>query len=181
MIKLKRAHRGYSLIEMMVTISIFVIIMMSSMSLVSFLSGASSESQLSKLEAVINYAKTQARINSASVVICSLDSTATGSTIETPVCKSSTAWGVDPIVAFLSIDGSTTFDQVAGDKVVAHVPESEHGYIASNRNNIEIQPNAFVATSGAIHFCDNNGQIRGNLRISRVGTVTLDLSATGTC
>ena len=176
---LNNKKKGFSLVELMVVISIMTILMMSAISSFSFYYKTFAETRLVNLQKMIEFSVIRARADGTTVIICaatpdSFDST--GKLIpSTFACSNSQSWGDDSIVAFESKNGEALYVDT-DDEIIANLPQghNEHLYInlSGSPSYMKINPNGFMATgNGNIVYCDKTNKYQAALITNLVGRV----------
>ena len=176
---LNSKKKGFSLLEIMVVISIMTILMMAAISSFSFYYKTFAETRLINLQKMIEFSVIRARADGTTVIICaatpdSFDSV--GKLIPSRfVCSNSQSWGDDPIVAFESKNGEATYVDV-DDEIIANLPQGHGGHLyislLGSPSYMRINPNGFMATrNGNIVFCDKTNKYQAALITNLVGRV----------
>ncbi|AIT10124.1 type IV pili fiber building block protein [Candidatus Francisella endociliophora] len=171
--------KGFSLVEVMVVIAIMTILMMAAISSFTFYYKTFAETRLTNLQKLIEFGVIRARTDGQTVVICAAtpDSFDSNGKLDPNsfACSTERSWGDNPIVAFESADGTTTYDG-DNDEIIANLAQGhgENIYInlAGSPSFIRINPNGFMATgNGNITYCDRTNQYQAALITNLVGRV----------
>jgi len=177
MFKKSKHSRGFSLIEMMVVISIIAILVVASLGSLQSLMKNTAETRMTSLQKLIDYGVIMARSERRGVIVCaitadSLEVQADGS-ITPPECSNSSNWGDSAIVAFLADDSSATIALSAND-IISSLRGGDGGSIKLNVQNsarLSIKSDGFFATgAGNIVYCRNN-EFQSVLIVNLVGRV----------
>lgn len=179
-------NKGFSLVEVMVVISIMTILMMAAISSFTFYYKTFAETRLTNLQKLIEFGVIKARTDSKTVIVCaaspdSFDSS--GKLDENSfACSQDNSWDDDPIVVFESADGTATYDG-ANDEIIANLSEGHGGHIyvnlAGSPSYLKISPNGFMATgNGNITYCDKSNKYQAALVTNLVGRLVYTDSPT---
>ena len=176
---LEYKKKGFSLVKLMVVISIMVILMMAAISSFSFYYKTFAETRLVNLQKMIEFSVVRARADGTTVIICAATADSfdlTGKLVpSTFACSNTQSWGDDSIVAFKSNNGEATYVD-AEDEIIANLPQghNEHLYInlSGSPSYMKINPNGFMATgNGNIVYCDKTNTYQAALITNLVGRV----------
>ena len=175
----RNKKKGFSLVELMVVIAIMSILMMAAISSFSFYYKTFAEARLINLQKMIDFSVIKARIDGTTVIICAATADSFDSIGKldpnTFTCSNTQSWGDDPIVAFESKDGGSSY-VAADDTIIANLPQghNEHLYInlSGSPSYMKIKPNGFMATgNGNITYCDKTNTYQAALVTNLVGRV----------
>jgi type IV fimbrial biogenesis protein FimT len=163
-----RAHQGFTLIELMVTVAVLAVLMMIAVpSFVTFIQNARLSSQSSDLTTALMYARSEAVARNRPVSVCAVPSSFSIANCPTPTnpaaapgancaCSGVTSWEPGYAV-FVDANSNGTID--TGDTVL-------RAYQTLAGNNTLRGPNAFVTFtgngyssgfSGNMRLCDSRG------------------------
>lgn len=179
--------KGFSLVELLVVVSIMAILMMGAISSFKFYYKTFAETRLINLQKLIDFSVIQARINGENVIVCAATMptegdpgggsfTSAGKLDETKLaCTNSKDWSDNPIVSFISSDGSANFVKET-DKVIANLAKGNNSslYVSMSfgETSLKISPDGFMATgNGNIVYCSRDGEYQSALIINMVGRV----------
>ena len=176
--------KGFSLVELMVVISIMTILMMGAISSFKFYYKTFAETRLINLQKLINFSVIQARINGETVIVCAATADSFDAdgrlNVATLACDNSKDWSDNPIVSFISKDGASTFVpgtvEIPVDRVIANLAEANNSnlYVSMSLGDsfLRISPDGFMATgNGNIVYCSRDGKYQSALIINMVGRV----------
>jgi len=117
---LRRAAQGFTVIELMVTITVLAILIAIGLpNLREFLAGNRLSSNVNGFIGLVNYARSEAIVRNQDVVICPKDTS-------TNACTSTTTWNTQDVQAFVDVNGNGAFD--SGDvllKTIAAMDPSD--------------------------------------------------------
>ena len=158
-------HQGLTLIEMMITLSIMIILMMASINGMKFYYSAFAQARLDNLDKLITYSIIQARVNSVHVIICQLSSISyneNGVLTNNPQClTSSENWGSNPIMAFTNHSDDGVFNSSNGDKVIANLQNGNGGNLYWSQGGIlDIDTQGFLDNNGTFLYCNNDMNLK---------------------
>ena len=185
-------HQGLTLIEMMVTLSIMIILMMASINGMKFYYSAFAQARLDNLDKLITYSIIQARVNNLHVIVCQPTSTSydeNGVLTSNPQCLTTGEnWGNNPIMAFTNHDSNGIFDSSKGDKIIANLQSGTSGSnLYWNQGGfLNIDSQGFLDNNGTFLYCNNDNEFEAALTINTVGrlryiTDTSELTSISPC
>ena len=183
---LNNKKKGFSLVELMVVIAIMTILMMAAISSFSFYYKTFAETRLINLQKMIEFSVIKARADGTTVIICAAAANSFDSDGKldpnTFNCLSTQNWGDDPIVAFESSNGESSY-VATNDTIIANLPQghNENLYInlSGSPSYMKIKSNGFMATgNGNIVYCDKTNTYQAALIINLVGRVVYTDSPT---
>lgn len=171
--------KGFSLVELMVVITIMSILMMAGISSFSFYYKTFAETRLINIQKLLDFSIVNARISDETVIVCAatVDSFDSDGKLDenTFTCSNSTDWGDNPIVSFKSQDGTQYFNPLE-DEMVANLAKGNHEHIylslSGNPAYFKISPDGFMATgNGNMVYCDKDNKYQAALITNMVGRV----------
>ena len=142
--------KGFSLVEMMVTLTIFVILAVAAVSFYDT-SNSVEDSLTEQVQQLIKVSRVESLRSRQTVVICSSASQ------ENPVCSNN--WDNPFIVAFTSNDGSNNFDSLTDTLIdIVSVPDSaRYTFSWGAFPNVDyiLLAGVGTGTNGTLVFCNN--------------------------
>lgn len=190
-------NKGFSLIEVMVVITIMAILMMAALSSFTFYYKTFAETRLTNLQKMIEFGVIKARTDGKTVFVCAANSDSFDGTGKLNAndfnCwggsgdRASREWQDDPIVMFETanptIDGNRPLFDPNSDEIIANLPQGHDDHIYINLSGspgyIRINPNGFMATgNGNITYCDRSNKYQAALITNLVGRVVYTDSPT---
>lgn len=174
MVDAPASEHGFTLIELMVTLSIAAILLTVAVpNFITFVQNNRLANQANDLVTMLNYARSEAVKRNQRITVCS---STTGTS-----CANSTTWGTGFIV-FADIDGDGVVD---GGEDVIQVRQGVEGgntLTAGAQSSITYQSNGFLAGVGAndiFRLCDSRGTASArSITLSMQGRVSTSAGAT---
>ncbi len=168
-------NKGFSLVEMLVTVSIVAILMTAAMGSMDYYYRNMADTRVTSLQKLFDYSIVMARSEGRNVVICpiSVDSVAIDGSgvVDRPSCNSTSNWGNSGIIAFLADSTSATQATSSDDVLTSLASAGDGGQIASTENKFIIKPTGFFTTdAGALIYC-RKGQFVAGIKTNMVGRV----------
>lgn len=174
MVDVPASERGFTLIELMVTLSIAAILLTVAVpNFITFVQNNRLATQANDLVTMLNYARSEAVKRNQRITICS---STTGTS-----CANSTTWGTGFIV-FADIDGDGVVDGGEDVLQVRQGVEGANTLTAGAQSSITYQSNGFLSGVGAndiFRLCDSRGTASArSITLSMQGRVSTSTGAT---